>query len=234
MLPAWWQRLWFRIFGVAVFALVGPLFYAYRVRRLSRQKAELERVVASRTAELATVNDQLGQLSRQDPLTKVANRRRLDEAFEEEWRRALRQGKPLSFLLLDVDHFKAYNDHFGHQLGDACLEAVARAVHDAHSRAGEVVARYGGEEFGVLIPGVTHRDALASAEHDRQRVVDLALPHPSSDAGRVVTVSIGVASAQPGDGSTPADLVGAADRALYRAKREGRNCVRGADERSAT
>lgn len=234
VLPAWWQRLWFRILGVAVFVLAGPLFYAYRVRRLSRQKAELERVVASRTAELATANDQLGQLSRQDPLTKVANRRRLDEAFEEEWRRALRQGKPLSFLLLDVDHFKAYNDHFGHQEGDACLEAVARAVHDAHSRAGEVVARYGGEEFGVLIPGVTHRDALASAEHDRQRIVDLALPHPDSDAGRIVTVSIGVASAQPGDGTSPADLVGAADRALYRAKREGRNCVRGDDGRTAT
>ena len=230
VLPAWWQRFWLRVAGVAVFALAGPLFYAYRVRRLSRQKAELERVVAARTADLATANDQLGQLSRQDPLTRVANRRRLDEAFEEEWRRALRRGKPLSFLLLDVDHFKAYNDHLGHQQGDTCLAAIARAVQEAHSRAGEVVARYGGEEFGVLIPDLTYSDALASAEHDRRRVVELALPHPSSDAGRVVSVSIGVASAQPGDGTTPADLVGAADRALYRAKREGRNRVRGSEE----
>ncbi len=227
--PAWWQQFWLRVTGGAILVLAGPLFYLYRVRRLSRQKAELERVVAERTAALAAANDQLGELSRQDPLTGVANRRRLDEAFEEEWRRALRKGTRLSFLLLDVDHFKAYNDHLGHQSGDVCLEKVARSVAEAHLRAGEVVARYGGEEFGVLIPGITREEALACAEHDRRRVAQLALPHPGSDAAPVVTVSIGVASAQPAEGSSPADLVRAADRALYRAKRDGRNCVRAFD-----
>jgi len=227
VLPAWWQRLWVRIVGLVLFAVAGPLFYLFRVRLLSRQKAELERLVASRTTELAAASERLAQLSREDALTGVANRRRLDEVLDEEWRRAVRGRTPLSFLLLDVDHFKAYNDRLGHQAGDECLRVVARAVASAHTRAGELVARYGGEEFAVLLPGVALDGARVSAENVRRCVAELALSHPSSSASPVVTVSIGVASVLPTASASPADLVGAADRALYQAKNDGRNCVRG-------
>lgn len=226
VLPALWQRLWVRIAVVAFFALAGPLFYLDRMKRVSRQKAELERIVAARTAELAAASERLARLSREDALTGVPNRRRLDETLDEEWRRAVRTRTPLSFLLLDVDHFKVYNDQLGHPAGDECLKAVARAVVAAHTRAGELVARYGGEEFGVILPGVALEAALSSAEHVRRTVADLALPHPGSGQRAVVTVSVGVASMSPAVGTSPADLVGAADRALYQAKHDGRNCVR--------
>lgn len=113
----------------------------------------------------------------------------------------------------------------GHPAGDACLKAVAAAVKEGHTRAGELVARYGGEEFAVLIPGVRGEAALASAENVRLRIQDLRLPHPGSGVAPVVTVSIGVASASPYETGSPADLVAAADRALYRAKHDGRNRV---------
>jgi diguanylate cyclase (GGDEF)-like protein len=229
VVPAWWQRVWFRAAVVAFFVFAGPLFYAHRVRRLSRQTAELETLVASRTSELAAANERLAHLSREDALTGLANRRRLDEALDEEWRRAARLELPLALLLLDVDHFKAYNDHLGHPAGDACLAAIARSVAAANTRAGEVVARYGGEEFAVLIPGVALDAALSSAENVRTRVLELAMPHPESDASRLVTVSVGAASLQPGrDAASPAELVADADRALYAAKTAGRNCARAA------
>jgi diguanylate cyclase (GGDEF)-like protein len=225
VLPAFWQTLWFRAAAVAFFALAGPLFYHHRMRRAGRQKAELERIVASRTGQLAEANERLAQLSRQDALTGVANRRRLDEALDDEWRRARRLNVPLALLLLDVDLFKDYNDHLGHPAGDACLKAVAAAVAETHTRAGELVARYGGEEFAVLIAGASLEAAVASAENARRRVAELALPHPSSERG-FVTVSVGVASAMPTDDASVRTLVEAADHALYRAKRAGRNCTR--------
>jgi len=223
--PRLHETLAFRLLVVALFALAGPLFYRYRMRRLERQTAELERLVAARTAEVGAANAQLAQLSREDALTGVANRRRLDETLGEEWRRAARLRTPLAFLLIDVDFFKAYNDHLGHLAGDACLQAVARALASAHQRAGELVARYGGEEFAVVIAGLTREAALATAEDARRRVAALALPHPASKATSVVTVSVGMAWIEPGGDATSADLVGGADRALYRAKAGGRNRV---------
>jgi len=228
VIPAWWQRLWFQLAAAAVLVLAGAGLQLLRVRRLSRQKAGLERQVAQRTSELAAANARLAQLSIQDPLTGLANRRRLDERLGEEWRRAIRQAAPLCFMLLDVDHFKAYNDTLGHPAGDACLQAVTAAVAAAHTRAGELVARYGGEEFAVLAPGLTGESALASAENTRRQVFDLGLPHPSSPVASVVTISIGLAWTWPQLGDSPADLVAAADRELYRAKQEGRDCVRAA------
>lgn len=223
--PRLHETLWFRGLVLAFFTLAGPLFYVFRVQRLRRQKDELERQVAARTAELEAATERLAQLSREDALTGVANRRRLDEALEEEWRRASRQHSPLAMLLLDVDCFKAYNDHLGHLAGDTCLKAVAGTVADAHRRAGEVVARFGGEEFAVLLPGVSQENARAAAEDLRQRVQRLDLPHPGSSVASVVTVSVGVAWVLPeGEGSVT-DLLVAADRSLYRAKAAGRNRV---------
>jgi diguanylate cyclase (GGDEF)-like protein len=132
---------------------------------------------------------------------------------------------PLSLLLIDLDAFKAYNDHHGHPAGDECLQAVSQAIAAASRRAGELVARYGGEELAVIIPGDSPDSVARQAEQLRARVQELALPHPGSPVARVVTVSVGVAF-MPLDGdTTPSALVAAADRALYLAKQRGRNRV---------
>jgi diguanylate cyclase (GGDEF)-like protein len=226
--PRFHERLWFRSLVVLFFAVVGPLFYSVRVRRLGRRRDQLERLVARRTAEVRAANERLAQLAREDGLTGVANRRRLDEALDEEWRRAIRQRSPLSFLLFDIDFFKNYNDHLGHLVGDDCLKSVARTAAELCHRAGEVVARYGGEEFAVLLPNVSEDEARIVAERLRARVEESAIPHPDSAVAAVVTVSVGVAATHPVAGRGAAsDLVGAADRALYVAKESGRNRVEG-------
>jgi diguanylate cyclase (GGDEF)-like protein len=223
--PRLYETLWVRALAFLFLALAGPLFYRQRVRRLGRQKVDLERLVVARTAEVEAANARLAQLVREDALTGVANRRRLDEALEEEWRRGSRRRTPLALALIDVDYFKAYNDRLGHPAGDACLKAVAQAVVETCQRAGELVARYGGEEFAVLLPGVSREQAGTAAENLRQRVLALALPHPESAVGPQLTVSVGVASTQPAIDQKAADLVAAADRALYAAKQAGRNRV---------
>lgn len=226
--PRFYETLWFRSLAILLFAVAGPLFYAIRVRRLRHQKEVLERLVAARTAEVEAANVRLEQLSREDSLTGVANRRRLDEVLDEEWRRAERAKDSLGLLLLDIDFFKAYNDALGHPAGDACIKDVAGAVSDAHRRAGELVARYGGEEFAVVMPGISREELSSGAEAMRRQIENRGWPHPSSSVSDVLTVSIGVAWATPAAGGSPAELVAAADRALYAAKRDGRNCVRAA------
>ncbi len=175
---------------------------------------------------MEAANARLAQLAREDGLTGVLNRRAFDDALDEECRRASRAQTPLALVLLDIDSFKAYNDRFGHQAGDVGLRAVAQAVAGAHKRAGELVARYGGEEFAVILPGATRQGVGATAENLRHRVLDLQLSNPQADPVPFVTVSVGVACAEAGAGDLkPSDLVAAADRALYRAKQRGRNCV---------
>ena len=164
-----------------------------------------------------------------DGLTGVANRRRFDEALQAEWRRNRRSQRPLCLLMLDIDHFKNYNDAFGHQQGDVCLQMVARALSARLGRAADLVARYGGEEFACLLPDCEPAAALGRAQDLRAAVEALALPHPGSSAGPVVTISVGVACMQAGADTDPAGLVAAADAALYAAKRAGRNQVCPAD-----
>jgi diguanylate cyclase (GGDEF)-like protein len=223
VVATWWQRLSVRLGMLAVVALAIAGLLRRRQRLLLAEKAALERAVAERTTDLAAANERLAQLSRQDPLTGVGNRRRFDEGLDEEWRRATRQRTPLGLLLLDVDCFKAYNDALGHLAGDECLRRVAAEVAAAQTRAGELVARYGGEEFAVLMPGASREGAMAAARNVRQRVAALALPHPRSTAAAWVTVSVGVGWAQPERGGFPADLVARADDGLYRAKQAGRD-----------
>jgi len=188
--------------------------------------------------------DQLRLLTTIDGLTGVANRRAFDAALDLEWRRACRTGEPLSLLMIDVDHFKRFNDSYGHQAGDDCLRAVATALAFMAKRPGELVARYGGEEFIVLLPACNQEQAIRLAEGILSAVSILNIPHAASDVAPNVTISIGVSSiasvcesahAQSRGFGTcrfkevchlgSADLVKAADQALYTAKRTGRHRV---------
>ncbi|MGN9908954.1 diguanylate cyclase [Phytohabitans sp. LJ34] len=188
--------------------------------------ASLERKVAERTRQLAVANERLEQLSATDPLTGLANRRRFEEVLNTEWDRAIWAESPLALAMIDVDHFKLYNDHYGHPAGDECLHRVATLLR-RHSPAGHLVARYGGEEFAVIMPGTGIGAAYETAERLRAAVLALALPHHMV-AARVVTASIGVAAANPSAGTTADELVERADVELYRAKRAGRNQVKAA------
>ncbi len=192
---------------------------------------------------LKAQSDLLRSLNNLDPLTGIANRRALEEALDDEWRRAARRGHPISLLMIDVDHFKPYNDHYGHRQGDECLKQVAGAIDGAVNRAGDLVARYGGEEFCALLAGGASQEAAAVGEKIRLAVAELRLPHTTSGTAPYVTLSIGAATADArmpsrsgGDeaasgaeaaGGDPARaLLERADRALYAAKHGGRNRVR--------
>lgn len=179
--------------------------------------AELARRIATEAA--------MARLAATDGLTEVANRRRFDEGLEIEWFRAMRERLQLSLLMIDADHFKAYNDAMGHQKGDDLLRAIARTMVTNVHRPGDLVARYGGEEFAVLLPNTDPAGAFAVAEAIRTAVVALAERHPNAPTP-VATVSIGVACMRPRHGQSSELLVFEADAALYLAKAEGRDCVR--------
>ena len=194
------------------------------VETLRNSERELEQRVAQRTGELQALNSRLAALSLTDDLTNIANRRRFEEVLAQEWRRAARQGQPLALAMVDVDWFKDYNDHYGHQAGDTSLRQIAQALSAAVSRSGDLVARYGGEEFVVLAPATDGASALGMARKVVQAVADLALPHASSPLGRI-SVSVGVACCVPGADDTPEVLLQRADTALYQAKARGRDGV---------
>ncbi|TXT38633.1 MAG: diguanylate cyclase [Comamonadaceae bacterium] len=183
---------------------------------------QLESKVQERTAELEAANRQLQALSSTDGLTGIANRRRFDEVLETEWQRAQRAGGFLSLAIADVDWFKRYNDHYGHQAGDDCLRSVVNALQSNVLRAGDLVARYGGEEFAVISTSVDRAHALEFAQRLCSAVQARALPHTASPLG-YVSISIGMAVTQPVHGSDAAGLLKKADEALYRAKAQGRN-----------
>jgi len=173
---------------------------------------------------------QLLRLASIDGLTGLANRRAFDQALDQEWRRARRNRANLSLMLIDIDFFKRYNDHYGHQAGDDCLKTVATTLAGAAERPGEIVARYGGEEFAVVLPVSDARTAAALAEKMRSRIAELALPHAGSQITDHVTISVGVATLPDGRDDEKAfpdeaALIAAADQALYAAKEAGRNRV---------
>ncbi len=196
---------------------------------LAAANRQLEERVVARTTELRLANEALQQANRQlavfaqtDGLLGIANRKYFDERFRDAWHRAMREREPLAVVMLDVDFFKAYNDHYGHLAGDACLQAVARAATGRVVRAVDLLARYGGEEFIVLLPN-TGLGGAAKVAHDIcESVSDLRLPHAHSSVAAWVTLSAGVAAWMPERDEAPARLLEAADAALYRAKQEGR------------
>lgn len=195
------------------------------IRKPPRQPVVQARVRTQ--LRLKQLTDALRRQATQDGLTGVHNRLRFDEVLALEWSRARRSALPLSLLMVDVDHFKRYNDHYGHPAGDACLKQLAQALVAAAHRPADLVARYGGEEFVALLPETDHAGALQVAASLCQAVAALALPHADSPTAAVVTVSVGVASSGAGSAAqsapaSAAELLAAADQALYLAKRAGR------------
>ena len=162
-----------------------------------------------------------------DGLTGVCNRRYFDEQLSREWGRAMRQGATLTLVLIDVDHFKLYNDHYGHQAGDDCLRRIAAALKGGLHRPVDLLARYGGEEFACLLPDTEIPGALELAQRLGQRVAELQIEHAASTVARAVTVSLGVCTRRPDANGSAADLLRDADAQLYLAKSRGRNQVCG-------
>ncbi|MES2298720.1 MAG: diguanylate cyclase [Pseudomonadota bacterium] len=198
--------------------------------RVDQNQAELESKVEERTRDLFDANNKLAALSMTDGLTGIANRRRLDDTLLSEIKRATRSKKPLALMMLDVDFFKNFNDHYGHLEGDACLQRIAQLLQSHSRRASDLAARYGGEEFVLVAADTDGPSAMALAENIRRSLAVLRLPHARSLVG-FVTASIGVAVVVPHESMTPDTLVRMADQAMYRAKAGGRNqVVMAADE----
>jgi diguanylate cyclase (GGDEF)-like protein/PAS domain S-box-containing protein len=181
--------------------------------------------IAHDITERKQLTDLLERLSYQDGLTGIANRRKFDEAMQLEWRRAKRGQVSLSLIMVGIDFFKKFNDRYGHQAGDDCLKEIARTLQETIHRPGDVAARFGGEEFAVLLPQTSKEGAASVAEVIRTRIEGLKITHLDSSVSPYITVSLGVATLVPNEQTQATDLISAADRALYRAKREGRNRV---------
>ncbi len=184
-----------------------------------KQQEDLRRLIHENEGYL----ERLETLSRTDGLTQVPNRRHFDEFLQEEWARAKRSCTPLSLLLLDIDRFKEYNDHYGHGQGDICLRRIAATLYDVAQRSSDFFARYGGEEFACVLPETDLEGARTVARRMLDAVAGLALTHEFSDVAPHVTVSIGLAAMRLVKGEGPDELLRGADAQLYEAKRLGRN-----------
>ncbi len=185
----------------------------------------LEEKVKQRTAELEKANQELSNIAYIDKLTKIANRRQFDYSLAQEWHRHLREKKPLAMILIDIDYFKRYNDHYGHQAGDKCLTKVAQAIAEVPHRATDLVARYGGEEFALILPDTDEDGAVRIAESIKQVVAEKEIPHAKSEVNDHVTLSMGVSSFIPDETIDMQSVISRADEALYMAKEKGRNQV---------
>ena len=204
---------------------LGAVDYVSKPFSLPILKARMHNHLA-----LKRKSDELAQLASTDGLTRVANRRQFDISFDSEWSRAQRHARALSLIVVDVDHFKRFNDRYGHAEGDHCLQRVAEALSSCTRRPGDLVARYGGEEFVALLPDTDAAAARAIGDKMREAVSALAIAHADNSACRNVSVSLGLATAVPDPSATAAGLLAAADRRLYRAKETGRNRIVGDDD----
>ena len=198
---------------------------AVRVNRSLRQTWELRFEKEDLVAALTKAHDSMTVLAVTDSLTNLANRRRFDEVLETEFARLRRSGAPLSLILFDVDHFKDYNDHYGHVAGDECLRKIGATLDNSVNRAPDTPARYGGEEFAAVLPETDHEGAVAIAERIRTEIVALGIPHSKSPVAAHVTISLGVVTHDCSVVGSAREFVMMADEQLYRAKSEGRNRV---------
>jgi diguanylate cyclase (GGDEF)-like protein len=211
------------IFFLVTTNVVG-LPVCFLQEKFSRTDFLQKELLGIEKTQLELANRRLKELSMVDGLTGLGNRRQFEAYYKREWKRALREQYPLACLMIDVDHFKDYNDHYGHQAGDECLKRIAGVLETLTRRPGDLAARYGGEEFVVILVGTGTEDAARMAEHIRQAVQKLGIAHETTTP-RVVTVSIGLTSMVPAVSADKDQLIGDADDALYEAKRAGRNRV---------
>jgi diguanylate cyclase (GGDEF)-like protein len=203
----------------AAIAIENAILYAEKAEYTNT----LEQKVSDRTAELQHANLELLKLANIDGLTQIPNRRNFDRYLAEEWQRHLREQQPLALILIDIDYFKSYNDHYGHQCGDDCLIQVAQAIAKIPQRPTDLVARYGGEEFVTILSNTSAEGALIVAKSIRKAIADLGIPHFKSEVSNYITLSLGIASLIPTPDKSLEDLIANADRALYAAKRKGRD-----------
>ncbi len=209
---------------------IFTLFISLYIHMISRRTAIIQRIVVERTKELNEANKKLELLSHTDALTGVANRRYFDEVLAQEWLRAIRNKSFISLILIDVDFFKLYNDNYGHLEGDKCLKKIAEKLKSLVHRPIDLIARYGGEEFALLLPDTEEAKSLAN--DCQQSIMALQIPHESSKAADVVTISVGLCTVAPQKGTESSLIIDLADKALYKAKEAGRNRVEQADIRS--
>lgn len=188
-----------------------------------QRTAQIKAMVIEKTKDLNHAKQQLEEMLKTDRLTDISNRRCFDEYIEIEWKRAIRDKSPISIIMIDIDHFKLFNDTYGHIAGDECLKSVAHALKGSCNRAGDLVARYGGEEFVAILPNT--QDAKSLAEKCRENVENLQISHEASLTSNYVTVSLGISTVIPTDNSPFIAFTRHADRALYKAKETGRNKV---------
>lgn len=225
--PYWWQRaqtLWLLVLLTVAIVALAVLVYN---RSLRLRQRKLKRLVAERTADLRSANERLTELSYADPLTGIANRRRLMEAIKTALERAQALARPIGLIVIDVDHFKNYNDQHGHLAGDAALRGIAKALQSA-TREQDMVARFGGEEFACLMTDADAETVARIAERMRA-LVEALPPRALGNDTQTITLSAGTLSRIPNSNQSASSLLGEADAAMYRAKRDGRNCVRSAD-----
>lgn len=218
-LPLDWHTSIVTYVGAGV---LGALL-CYRDEKRKRTMFLQARLLELDNERIHQLADELERLSFLDGLTGLANRRYFDRTFDRAWRAGMREQKPLSLIMLDVDFFKRYNDQYGHQQGDFCLQEIARSLSFVSARPTDLAARYGGEEFVLLFPQTDNLAARHLAERIINKVRDLQMPHETSDCADVVTVSAGIATVIPGPDVDREALMQAADQALYSAKAQGRN-----------
>jgi two-component system chemotaxis family response regulator WspR len=205
--------------------LIARIRYHSQAYITQLERDEAFRALEESREQLAEANRTLQKLSSLDGLTGIANRRTFDETLTKEWNRAVRDQKTLGLIMLDIDFFKLYNDHYGHQGGDDCLKKVAKGLESATNRDADFLARYGGEEFSAILPDTDIQGAVKVAEEMRLAIQSLHIEHAKSKVSDIVSISIGVASIVPQNNTEPEILIAAADQALYKAKEDGRNRV---------
>jgi len=217
------------IIGGVSGAFVGSILFKNMklIQKLEIANASLDEQVKMRTKELNDKNKKLEEMSNTDGLTSVANRRHFDSFLSAECKRVSRSGSDLSLIMCDIDYFKIFNDTYGHQTGDECLKSVANVLAGVEKRQSDLIARYGGEEFAIVLPDTDLEMAIQLAEKSRKAIEQLAIPHETEEHGNIVTMSFGVASIIKGGGNKNCSLklISIADKALYAAKKNGRNKV---------